>query len=219
MNKASKNPARRIYVNEKQRQFLAAKQKRRSFVGGRGSGKTTVAGHETRVEMNYLPRAKGFLAGLTYTQLTSNTVPVMEAAWQAHGLREYDLNSGFGHYVKGKRPTAEWIKPYQPPSNYENVITFLNGYTIQMLSMDLAELARGGNYDFGHIDESALMKEEHVNKILRPMIRGNIYKNFPDSSYHQRFCDYTSVPWLPSGQWVFKTEDLAKSEPDDYFFL
>jgi hypothetical protein len=169
------------------------------------------------VQMNYLPRAKGFLAGLTYTQLTSNTVPAMENAWQAHGLREYDSKSGFGHYVKGKRPPAEWIKSYQPPSNYENVITFLNGYTIQMLSMDRAELARGGNYDFGHIDESALMKEEHVNKILRPMIRGNIYR-FSDQ-HHQTFCDYTSVPWLPSGQWVFKTEDLAKESPDEAFFL
>ncbi|MDO7851557.1 terminase large subunit domain-containing protein [Hymenobacter convexus] len=208
---------RRVYVNEKQRQFLAARQKRRSFVGGRGSGKTTVAGHETRVQMNYLPRAKGFLAGLTYTQLLSNTLPAMEGAWQAHGLREYDLKSGFGHYVKGKRPPAEWIKPYQPPSNYENVISFLNGYTIQLLSMDRAELARGGNYDFGHIDESALMKEEHVNKILRPMIRGNIYR-FKDE-HHQTFCDYTSVPWLPSGQWVFKTEDLAQEDPENHFFL
>lgn len=212
-----KEAPRRIYVNEKQRQFLAAKQKRRSFVGGRGSGKTTVAGHETRVEMNYLPRAKGFLAGLTYTQLTSNTVPAMEGAWQAHGLREFDQKSGFGHYVKGKKPPANWIKPYQPPSSYENVISFLNGYTIQMLSMDRAELARGGNYDFGHIDESALMKEEHVNKILRPMIRGNIYR-FKDE-HHQTFCDYTSVPWLPSGQWVFKTEDLAKESPEEAFFL
>ena len=212
-----KEARRRVYVNEKQRQFLAAKQKRRSYVGGRGSGKTTVAGHETRVEMNYLPRAKGFLAGLTYTQLTSNTVPAMEGAWQAHGLREFDQKSGFGHYVKGKRPPANWIKPYQPPSSYENVISFLNGYTIQMLSMDRAELARGGNYDFGHIDESALMKEEHVNKILRPMIRGNIYR-FNDE-HHQTFCDYTSVPWLPSGQWVFKTEDLAKEKPAEAFFL
>lgn len=217
-NKQKGTAPRRVYVNEKQRQFLAATQKRRTYVGGRGSGKTTVAGHQTRVQMNYLPRAKGFLAGLTYTQLTSNTVPAMEGAWQAHGLREYDPKTGFGHYVKGKRPPSDWIKPHQPPSNYENVISFLNGYTIQMLSMDRAELARGGNYDFGHIDESALMKEEHVNKILTPMIRGNNYR-FPNNPHHQTFCDYTSVPWLPSGQWVFKTEELVKQEPDNYFFL
>jgi hypothetical protein len=214
----SKQARRRVYVNEKQRQFLAAKQKRRTFVGGRGSGKTTVAGHQTRVQMNYLPRAKVFLAGLTYTQLTSNTLPSMEDGWYAHGLREYNPKLGLGHYVKGRRPPADWIRPHQPPSNYENVVSFLNGYTIQLLSMDRPELARGGNYDGGHIDESALMKEEHVNKILRPMIRGNVHR-YPGNGHHQVFCDYTSVPWLPSGQWVFKTEDLAKTDPDQAFFL
>jgi hypothetical protein len=208
---------RRVYVNEKQRQFLSSRQKRRTYVGGRGSGKTSVAGHQTRMEMNFLPRAKVFLAGLTYTQLLKNTVPAMADSWNSHGLREYDAKENFGHYVIGKRPPANWLKPYQAPRDYENVVTFLNGYSIQLLSMDRAELNRGGNYDGGHIDESALVKHEHVNKILRPMIRGNIYR-FPHY-LHQTFCDYTSVPWLPSGQWVFNTEDLAKENPDEYFFL
>jgi len=213
----NKQQPRRVYVNEKQRQFLSATQKRRTFVGGRGSGKTTVAGHQTRLEMNYLPRAKVFLAGLTYTQLLANTLPAMEGAWDAHGLREYDPKTGIGHYVKGKKPPSDWIKPYQPPGNFENVISFLNGYTIQLLSMDRAETARGGNYDGGHIDESALMKYEHVTKILSPMIRGNVHRF--SHHLHQGFYDYTSVPWLPSGQWVFKTEDLAKEQAEQAFFL
>ena len=51
MSNKRSGTARRIYVNEKQRQFLSARQKRRTYVGGRGSGKTTVAGHQTRVEI------------------------------------------------------------------------------------------------------------------------------------------------------------------------
>jgi hypothetical protein len=212
-----KQERRRVYVNAKQREFLSARQLRRTYVGGRGSGKTSVAGHQTRMEMNFLPRAKFFLAGLTYNQLMTNTVPAMENAWQAHGLREYDPKSGYGHYVIGKRPPTDWFKPYNPPRNYENVITTINGYTIQMLSMDRPETARGGSYDGGHMDESALLKQEHVNKILRPMIRGNIYRF--SHHLHQTLCDYTSVPWLPSGQWVFDTEELAKEKPEEYFFL
>lgn len=208
---------RRVYVNEKQRQFLSARQKRRTYVGGRGSGKTSVAGHQTRMEMNYLPRAKVFLAGLTYTQLLLNTLPAMSDSWKSHGLREYDAKAGLGHYVIGKRPPAEWLKPYQPPRSFENVVSFLNGYTIQLLSMDRSELNRGGNFDGGHIDESGLVKHEHVTKILSPMIRGNIYRF--NHYLHQTFCDYTSVPWMPSGQWVFNTEDLANEQPDEYFFL
>jgi hypothetical protein len=208
---------RRVYVNEKQRQFLSARQKRRTFVGGRGSGKTTVAGHETRMEMNFLPRAKFFLAGLTYTQLLKNTLPSMQDAWTAHGLRKFDSKLGIGHYVVGKEPPSDWIRPYQAPAGYDNCVSFINGYTLQLISLDRPELARGGNYDGGHLDESALVKREHVAKILRPMIRGNIYRF--THYLHQTFCDYTSVPWLPSGQWVFETEEKAKENPEEYFYL
>ncbi|HEX8348477.1 MAG TPA: hypothetical protein VF598_00820, partial [Hymenobacter sp.] len=208
---------RRVYVNEKQRQFLSARQKRRTFVGGRGSGKTSVAGHQTRVEMNFLPRAKFFLAGLTYTQLLKNTLPSMRDSWSSHGLRKFDPKSGLGHYVIGKEPPSDWIRPYQAPAGYDNCVSFINGYTLQLISLDRPELARGGNYDGGHLDESALVKREHVAKILRPMIRGNIYRF--NHYLHQTFCDYTSVPWLPSGQWVFETEEKAKSNPEEFFFL
>ncbi|GAB2954811.1 hypothetical protein GCM10027048_20440 [Hymenobacter coalescens] len=209
---------RRAYVNAKQLQFLQARARRRTFVGGRGSGKTTVAGHQTRVEMNFLPRAKFFLAGLTYNQLLTSTLPGMELAWQVHGLREYNPKTKFGHYVIGKTPPAHWYKPYIAPRNYENCVTFLNGYTLQLLSMDRPDAARGGSYDGGHMDESALLKEEHVTRILRPMIRANRYR-FKDHYLHWGLSDYTSVPWLPSGQWVFKTEEAAKENPEKAFYL
>ncbi|MCC2546412.1 hypothetical protein LJY25_08145 [Hymenobacter sp. BT175] len=208
---------RRVYVNAKQAAFLSARQKRRSFVGGRGSGKSSVLGHKTRQEFNYLPRAKFFLAGLTYNQILTKTLPSAMDSWAAHGLVEYDLKNKVGHYVVGKRPPRGWILPYQAPRNYENCISFINGYTIEMLSFDRPDTARGGNYDGGHLDESALFKREHVAKILLPMIRGNIYRF--NHWLHQSFCDYTSAAWLPEGQWVYETEELAKTDPDEYFFL
>lgn len=211
---SSKRP---VYVNPKQAEFLSAKQKRRSFVGGRGSGKSSVLGHQTRVEFNYLPRAKAFLAGLTYNQMLTKTLPSAMESWQAHGLRELDAKTGLGHFVVGRRPPGHWLKPYQAPRNYENAITFLNGYTIEMLSLDRADTARGGNYDLGHVDESALVKREHITRILRPMIRGNKYRF--THHLHQTFCDYTSAAWLPEGQWIYETEENAKTNPDDYFYL
>jgi hypothetical protein len=208
---------RRVYVNTKQAQFLNARQKRRSFVGGRGSGKSSVLGHKTRQEFNYLPRAKFFLAGLTYNQILTKTLPSAMESWTAHGLMEYNQKSKLGHYIIGKRPPSNWILPYQAPRNYENCISFINGYTLEMLSFDRPDTARGGNYDGGHLDESALFKREHVAKILRPMIRGNIYRF--THYLHQSFCDYTSAAWLPQGQWVYETEENAKRKPNEYFYL
>lgn len=219
MKKPSKFVAnqRRVYVNAKQEAFLQARQKRRSFVGGRGSGKSTVLGHQTRQEFNYLARAKVFLAGLTYNQILTKTLPSAMDAWSQNGLVEYEKELGYGHFVVGKRPPPHWIKPYQQPRNFENAISFINGYCIEMLSLDRPDTARGGNYDGGHMDESALIKEDVLNTILLPMIRANRHRF---SHYmHHTFCDYTSAAWLPEGQWIYKTEERAKKDPQDAFFL
>ena len=219
MKTPSKAPAgqRSVYVNAKQLQFLQAPQRRRSFVGGRGSGKSTVLGHQTRQEFNFLARAKVFLAGLTYNQILTKTLPSAMDAWAMNGLVEYEPKLGYGHFVVGKRPPPHWIKPYQQPRNFENAISFLNGYCIEMLSLDRPDTARGGNYDGGHMDESALIRREVVGKVLVPMIRANKHRF---SHYmHQTFCDYTSAAWLPEGQWIYETEERARTNPDQAFFL
>jgi hypothetical protein len=208
---------RRVYVNDKQKSFLATKAKRRCFQGGRGSGKSTVKGHLDAQRALNLPRAKVFTAGLTYNQVLNITMASAMAMWRFYGLHEYDPKTGMGHYVVCKKPPHHFYKPYQAPRNYKHAITFINGFTIEMLSMDRSDLARGGNYDGGDIDESALMKRDIVFKVLRPMIRANQYRF--THHLHHTFCDYTSVPWLPRGQWVFETEELAKKDPDNYHFV
>lgn len=160
--------------------------------------------------MNYFPWPNSFLAGFYLHALTSNTLPTVVGPRPL----QIRLRNRRGALHQGHASPGEWVKPYLPPNNYENVISFLNGYTIQLLSTNRATLARGGDYGFGHIDELALLKEEHANKILMPMIRGNIHRFA--HHLHQTFRDYTSVPRLPADQWVFKTADLTKSNHTDY---
>lgn len=212
-----RGPARRVYLNPKQLAFLNGTQRRRSFVGGRGSGKSTSIGMLYRIIFNELPRAKVFMAGLTYNQILTKTLPAAIEAWNTSGLAEYDKATRLGHYVVGCRPPAHFLKPFQPPKNFENAISFINGFTIEMLSMDRADLSRGGNYDGGTVDESALMREEVVNKILLPSIRSNRYKF--DSPWHWTFCHFSSAAWLPSGQWIYKYEELQKEHPGRYLHV
>lgn len=210
---------KKVYVNEKQALFLNAYQKRRTFQGGRGSGKSSALGFMTFLSYNALPRAKIFLGALTYNQALTKTLPSAMESWAALGLKEHtgDKPEQQGHFVVCKKPPTYWVQPYQSPRKYDNSITFINGFTIDILSMDRPELSRGGNYDGGHIDESALMKREIVSKVLRPMIRGNIFR-FTDH-LHQLFCDYSSAAWLPSGQWIYETEELSKAFPDEYLYI
>ena len=84
--------------------------------------------------MEPMPRGKGFLSSSTYAQILTKTLPEMQAIWERHGLIE-----NF-HYVIGRRPPKAFVSPFKPPKKYENVITFGNGYTIELLSMDRPDL-------------------------------------------------------------------------------
>ncbi|MDJ1468163.1 hypothetical protein [Xanthocytophaga flava] len=208
---------KQVYVNEKQTLFLNHTAKRKTFVGGRGSGKTTTLGFESYLCYEHLPRAKFFLAGLTYNQILNKTLPAMEDAWKSLGLLPYDHRLRAGHYVIGRRPPDYWPIPFHAPKKYDTVISFINGFAIEMLSLDRADTARGGSFDGGFCDESGLIKHEVISKVLQPSIRGNIHRF---SHYmHQKLCDFTSVPWMASGQWVFETQEHAKTYPDQFHFV
>jgi hypothetical protein len=199
MNKYA--PPVEVYVNPKQEAFLQSPAKEKIFIGGRGSGKSTCNGYQVYLYFLHLPRAKGFILGLTYNQILTKFLPPMMDVWANLNLHEYSRENPWGHYVVGVKPPAHWAKPYQPPRKYEQVITFFNGFTIEFLSFDRKNHTRGGNYDFGIFDEAVLLnKERHDTEIL-PMIRGNIHR-FPNNTYHHQRVYTSSQSWLPSGEWV-----------------
>jgi hypothetical protein len=157
-----------------------------------------------------MPRSKGFLSSTTYNQLLTKTLPGIEAMWQEMGLVEAL------HYVVGKRPPEHWPKPYAPPRKYENIITFCNGRCIELLSMDRPDLARGGSYSDGSVDEAALVPREHVATVLLPSLRG--FRHKFTSDLYGGMCYYTSIPWKPSGYWILEYEERAKANPERYLF-
>jgi hypothetical protein len=200
-----------LYVNEKQKQFLKANQKTRVWLGGRGTGKSTTIGFSTRQKANALPRGKGFFASTTYNQILTKTLPAIEQVWQRMGMIE-----GV-HYVIGRKPPKYFETPIAPPRSYKNVISFMNGFCVDMLSMDRADLARGGSYDTGEIDECALIDGEDYRKILIPSIRGNAH-HF-SHHLHGNVSMYTSIPWNPKGYWIYDLEERAKQKPQSYFWI
>jgi len=205
------------YLNAKQEQFLQMKQKDKTLIAGRGAGKTHVIGNKHFQRLEALPRAKFFLSSSTFGQLLTKTIPEIESSWHDLGLREYKGPKEPGHYVVGKRPPSDWTTPLKAPKRYENIITFFNGYTIELLSMDRPDLARGGNYDGGDVDESLLVKKEHIDKVLYPAIRGN--RHYFDSWLHQELCRYSSMPWLTLGQYLLEYKEKAARMPKQYGYL
>lgn len=205
-----------VYVNPKQDAFLAAPQRFKDMIGGRGSGKTGCIGHHNLDKLQALPGAKSGLAALTFNQLLNNTLPSMTNVWEKSRIVEHTPDSP-GHYVIGKRPPDHWDKPIAPPRSYKYIISFINGYHIQLISIDRPDTVRGLSLDALDVDEKAWVKEDIYNQVLFPLVRGNRY-DFTSPLHHSR-CGFTSMPWLPSGQWVLEAEERAKAEPDKQFYI
>jgi hypothetical protein len=203
---------RRMYLNDKQLQFLTARQKTRVAVWGRGAGKSHTIGLTQRKKAAVMPRSRGFLSSTTYNQLLTKTWPGIEASWELFGLKE-----GI-HYVFGVQPPKHFEKPLSRVRKYSNIITFSNGRIIEFLSMDRPDLARGGSYDDGDIDEAALVKQEQWTKILLPSIRGNLHR-FHYTHWHQCVGMYTSMPWKSTGLYILDYKEKAKENPEDYLYL
>lgn len=207
-----------IYINDKQRELLMARQLTRLFLGGRGSGKSHTIGLSTRAKAGAMPRAKIGLASTTYNQILTKTLPAILACWDSLGLREHEGPEKPGHFVIGRKPPKHFDTPFSPPRKFANCITFRNGFTIEMISMDRPDLARGGSYDGFEVDEAALIKESDYTRIILPSIRGNTHR-FKHTHWHQNINFYTSIPWKPSGYWIFDFEEKAKLHPDEYLVV
>jgi hypothetical protein len=212
-----------IYLNPKQAEFLNARQKRKALIAGRGFGKTHVMGHHVFRLFRNLPSGKSLAVSSTYYQLLTKTCPEMESAWKEYGITEWDERKKTGQWIFGRRPPAHWAKPYKMPKNPEYCYFFINGHVIELGSLEVKDRFRGGSYDALCGDESALFKADVWNKIFVTSVRGRTIGpgSFdPRIHYmHQSICHFTSAPWSPEGQWVFKWEKLAEQMPDKYFFM
>jgi hypothetical protein len=206
-----------IYANPAQQLVLQSEADRITMIMGRGGGKGHTLGLKLGISARQLPRAKAFIAAANFGQILNVTFADIEAAWYFLGYREYDPKTGQGHYVKWQKPPAHFDKPYHQVNDYSRSITFINGFTVECLSIVKGDQNRGGSFDQGYIDESGTVKRDVVYKVLRPKIRGNeyIYK----SHLHGLFADFTSSPWLQLGKWVYETEELEKKDPVKYLFV
>lgn len=220
---------RSVYLNAKQWELLNELKKRNVFVGGRGSGKSTIGGDYLYRCVDTMPRSSGALMGPTFEILYNRSLPAINEHWQRLGLEEdYD-------FVVGKKPPPEFEKPYTPPKDFRNVISFANGTVIHLISLYEKNAGRGLSIQFLLGDEMAFAKRERFTKNVMPAMRGHYYKQakieldeyedvpfgsmknmhgewvwtipFRENPYYMSFLLVTSMPFLEEGKWILKYED------------
>lgn len=223
---------RKIYVNKKQWAFLRAAQKIRTWIGGRGSGKTRVIAYLIRImvlglkfkigdkTIVYEPmkRCRIVFLAPTVEQLKTKIWPEVQDGLSAFGLKEDEGPKAPGHFVVGKVPPKWFAKPRKQPKKYDNVVTFFNGFSIDMIGFHLNDRRRGGSYDALILDEALEVDESQFNKSISPLVRGNQH-NFKHPLKEGRFI-FSSRPWKQKAKWIdTKMKRLAIDKPDKYFYI
>lgn len=205
----SKQNTRYVYANERQQKFNRSRAKRKTFMGGRGSGKTRTLAYDTFQNMYELAKGKLVIGGSTYVQLDSVVIPGLKAGLEACGIYEYSKSQPWGHYVMGVKPPDHWPQPWEAVGKRALPYTqsFITGHCIQYVSEDNAQTHRGINSVGLRLDESAQIGESFVGEVLKPTMRAGKYTAMASSHKWLSFYDFTSAPWTEDGQWIFRTEE------------
>ena len=206
-----------IELNEHQVAFLQAQQATKGVIGGRAGGKSVLMGYDMWCDAVALPQFSSCVVGKNFRELRQSMLPQALQFWHKMNFRQYDPVTGLGDYVKWQKPPRSFRRPHIEPEDWKFCITTRNGHCINLLSFYYADTNRGGTYQVINLDEAGFFKQENL-KILTPMLRGNSDYELSKHYRANRFKFFTSPPYKPEGQWVWDYEELAKKDPDNYFF-
>lgn len=206
------SPRKGYYLNPVAQLYLAAKQLVKVLIAGRGFGKSFVNGISIMMKVATLPRSRGIFLGATYTQILTNTLVPMRAAWSWFGYEE-----GID-YVIGKKPPEWFVKPYHKTGKYDNVITWWQGTTVILASLDRPQLIRGGSNDWFINDEALLTKKEIIDQIIETSIRPT-HPILEDKPGHLSIEFTSSMPYGSLGKWLLEMEADAKNPDNDTFYI
>lgn len=136
---------------------------------GRGGGKTVgIIAPWILHKVQEMPRSNGGLIGKSFTDIETKILQPLFMAFQTLGL-EKDID-----YLYGKRPPEIWEKPLTPIIDYQHVLSFPNGTTMELISLHLKGSANGKSLQWIVCDEAKFMNEEQLRSEVFPILRGHV---------------------------------------------
>lgn len=180
-------------------------------VDGRGSGKSSDIGRDTKLKCEVMPRSLGGFVTRNFKIAMERSLPAMLKVWESLlGWTEYNEKDG-GDYVLFRKPPAHWDKPYSKRLDYERCIFTSTGTAIQLITQEREDSARGFDLDWIISDEGLTLKPEHYKKNVLPTLRGN--RGRFNTHLHHGFSIYTSMGWDATFQWII---DYGSYYPSAY---
>lgn len=180
-----------------------------THIWSRGTGKTTFLGIVMGEIAHALPRSANALVCRTYLQALTRTMPAMAASLESIGYYE-----GI-HWVRGIKPPDSWPKPYFPPMDYQNFISWYTGAGWHIVSQDRKGSSRGFNIDSWMADEGLNLKKDMIDDEITVANRANQGK-FGNNKYHLSEMVVSSQPILPESKWLLKRADYYQDFGQNY---
>lgn len=166
---------KKVGVSEPQHEVLTSRSSIIADIAGQGAGKTKVIGLTVGWLVQAFPKAKGFIAANTYDQLSNATLTrVLSEFESVYGMTEYDRSHNpKGHFVYGKKPPrdAGWIKPDYQFKTYNNIMTFWNGATVFLGSLDNYKVHDGKEFAWAQLDETKDTEKNAITDVILGRLR------------------------------------------------
>lgn len=187
--------AKKIKVSEPQNEVLNARGSIIADIAGQGAGKTVTIALSVGWRVLMFPDAKGFIGANTYKQLSNSTLTRLFFELQrVYGLAEYDRKSNpKGHYVVHVKPPGHWKKSKYRFDGYNGIMSFRNGATVFLGSLDNYKMHDGKEFAWAELDETKDTKKEALTTVILGRLRqyglwvdseGNVTWN-PETSQQQ----------------------------------
>lgn len=218
-----KNNKNKILLTPKQLQFMTAKAKNKAWVGNRGGGKSVLQGAIVQQAFRDMPRGKMILAGNKLQHLYNVEIPaIVEYLTQKGKFVEVTKTNPIGHFVVGATPPAYFKKPLLAPESYGTVISFCNGFHIQLVSLYKKDAGRGLTADCGILCEAATVDPLRFWSSLYPTVRGRENKYYVkgkgNPNAYLSWNLFSNMPWDTKGEWLFTLEEMAAEKPDQWYY-
>ena len=185
------------------------------FLAGVGSGKTYLAGALSQKYIAEFPQCKGFIAANTYDQLNTATFFRIREFWKQQGIVEYEEKTGLGSYVVNKQPPARWDITEKSFISYSNIVTFKNGGTIFLGSLDNAKAHEGKEFAWAILDETKDTREDDVKDIILARLRQRgLIVNGRELNPLYILTSPAKTDWI--NQWFELDKDIALIQQDIY---
>ncbi|BDD13133.1 hypothetical protein FUAX_55650 (plasmid) [Fulvitalea axinellae] len=186
-----------------------------TLIWGRGTGKSFIIAWLMHTIIRFLPRSTWLIVGETLKQLLTVTLPGTFEALMYLGYREHRDDKHPGDFVIRKKPPAYFESPIRPCLDYNNMITFRNGTSFYLVSLDGgAGSPRGFNSDGILEDEALLNNKDKLDSEVYSTNRGNLGKF--KSPLHHGVLRFSSMPHGEQGAHLLKQADYYRDDKFDF---